>query len=957
MARIATTLLEKPMADVLIRHILNLAGGEPLTMADIRILLPNRRSCIAFKKRFAELAGGKAQLMPQIYPIGEVDEDALAVAGLFADGLLAQRLEQVRPAVGATQRLLAVAQEVFARRESYGLLIDDVEQAARLAGDICRFLDEMERDGVAADALQSIWPERFADHWQRSLGLLRHIAAWWPRQLDKLGMQSVIGRRNELLGLLTDHWAAHPPVSPVIAAGSTGTQPATAALLRVVAGLPEGMVVVPGLDIQADAAVWEAMEPSHPQYGLLRLLAALGVTPAQVELLDDEAVQGGSHDRARLLLESCRPAALTAGWKAPAGTELALSGFERIDCEHEWEEAQVVCLLLREVLEVPHKQAALVTHDAALVRRVCALMRRYGIELDSASGQALLRHPVWQVFDALSAAASQPFAPMPLLALLKHPLCAVTEATLNALERDVCRGQRRNRDMLAQLLWYVRSERCNADIADEIMRLCEWLGPLYQRFASPRTDAVMLLAVQRRCLEAMSVPVDAAMDALFAELEQALEPCGAVTPATYHQLLRQCLALHKWFPQGGGHARLHVYSPMEARMQPMDRVILGGLNEGVWPHAPAQDAWMNEAMRQSIGLPPCSARQGQEAHDWLMFASYPEVFVTRSLRSGGADTLPSRWLERIDTYMGYDKKKRESYQRSPYIDWARMRMQADEVVPLLPPAPVPPVEALPASVSVTQMETWLRNPYAAYARHILRLKPLRELDEDLSAADMGDVLHRILERFVEAVNADAAQLDEAVIVRIADEVLALYADQPQVMLFWRPRVIQLLPWLVQQERERRAVSRKVLAEQRREAVFSHLGLFARMDRMEAVDAGAWRLIDYKTRNVPKDKDVQLGYACQLPLSALILMQAEGAMIEALEYWSLGGGYGDASVHGLGGKQVEIAELIDFYREGLLSTLAHYYEGGRPFYAIPVPRMRAHFDDYEHLARIEEWLNS
>ncbi len=960
MGLVVTTALEKPMLDVLIRHIQRMAQ-QPAGVAGMLVLLPNRRSCIAMKKRFAELSAGRAMLLPAIHPIGEVDEDALGMDALFHDPALAMQLAQLKPAVGATQRLMAVAQEIYRRRESFGLAVADMEQATRLAADVCAFLDELERDGVAFDAVAGLWPERFAEHWQQSLSLLKHIVVWWPQQLAKCGMESVIGRRNQLLALLAAHWRTHPPQTAVIAAGSTGTQPATASLLKVIAGLPHGMVVLPGLDLHAEPAIWAALEPCHPQYGLAQLLRILEVQPDAVTLLDDAAVAGGSYGRARLLLESCRPCSLTHQWQRPDAGAQALEGLVRIDCQHEWEEAQAVCLLLREALETPDKRAALITHDADLARRVRALMTRYGVTLDSASGNPLLTHPAWQLFYGLSLAASQPYNPLPLLSVVKHPLCDwMRPALLTKLEHSVFRGQRRNRDVLARMQWFARSDALTPDEAETLMRVCDVLQPIYRLSAGGAVAVVDMLAAQRRCFEQLAGEADADMALILHQLEAALAGCEAMPPVHYHRLLMQCLSLHKWFErQEKGHPRLHIYTPMEARLQPLERVILGGMNEGVWPHGSAVDAWMNEAIRQSIGLPPRMAHQGLEAHDWLMLASGAEVFVTRAMRCAGVETLPSRWLERLDSYVGVPLEARQRYAQSPYLDWLRAHNQVAEVAAIEPPCPLPPVEALPQSLSVTQMEQWMRNPYAAYARHVLHLQPLQALDEELSAADMGDVLHRLFERFVLAVNADASQLTMAVLQSIADDVLREYADQPQVMMMWQPRIQQLLPWILQQERERRAISRRILPEQPLDAVFTvqgaQLQLHARIDRLEEAESKQWRVIDYKTKHIPEAKDIQHGYACQLPLSALILAQSNGGISEMLEYWSMGGGYREVLVKPVV-KAEEQERLLDFYRDGLLKTIAQYYVERRAFYAVPVPQMRSRFDDYAHLARVEEWLN-
>src|SRR6185437_5373550 len=129
--------------------------------------------------------------------------------------------------------------------------------------------------------------------------------------------------------------------------------PATAKLLRIIANLPKGAVVLPGLDRELDEDSWNELEPGHPQYGLKLLLGGIGVTRKDVR--DWQPVQAGNPAREALLREVLRPAPTTDAWRAIAekGSDeitKGLNGLSIVEAAHPGEEATAIALILRGVL-------------------------------------------------------------------------------------------------------------------------------------------------------------------------------------------------------------------------------------------------------------------------------------------------------------------------------------------------------------------------------------------------------------------------------------------------------------------------------------------------------------------------------------------------------------------------------------------------------------------------------
>ena len=274
----------EPFVDALAGGILSgrtvpLDPGDPLALSRLTILLPTRRSCRALGLAFLRAAPGQALLLPRIRPLGDIDEDEMSI-GDEAD-------ETLPDAVSPLERRLLLSRLIQRLGETPGGAAltgaGTVDQAARLAQALASLLDEIQIARIDPQGLATLAPEEYAAHWQQVLRFLSLITDRWPAILAERGQMDPAARRNALLARLAKRWEAEPPAYPVIGAGSTGSVPATRDLLAAIARLPQGAVVLPGLDTQADDETWEAIGPTHPQYALKGLLAHIGVAREAVQ--------------------------------------------------------------------------------------------------------------------------------------------------------------------------------------------------------------------------------------------------------------------------------------------------------------------------------------------------------------------------------------------------------------------------------------------------------------------------------------------------------------------------------------------------------------------------------------------------------------------------------------------------------------------------------------------------
>ncbi len=981
------------LADGLLRQ----AGPDPLALARMTLLLPNRRAVRAVGEAFLRLGEGQPRLLPRLIPLGDLEAEELA---LESGGSLGAQLDlALAPAGSEAGRIALLSQLVGAWVRARGQTMP-AAGVARLARDLARLIDEAETAEIDWRRLEGIVPEELAAHWQTTRSFLSIVTETWPEIERAQGLLGPAARRRLLLDAQVALWETSPPSGAVIAAGSTGSIPAVARLLASIARLPEGQVVLPGLDQSCRQELWEAIaaDPGHPQHGLAALLSLLEITPDRVALWPQSLPES---DAAALANLAMRPAAETVTWRdlaagaSPnrrAGWSRALAGTTWYDCADERSEASLIALLLRQALEEPRKTAALVTPDRDLARRVGAELARWEIAINDSGGRPLAETPPMAFLRLLAKAVADELTPEALLALLKHPLAAagrerrhLARDTLE-LERHLLRGPRPQPGIAGLHGAIARARQAERPLAKEradrldalVEGLEQCLAPFLAR-ASRQTDSfAALLETHLQVAERLAATVEesgaerlwageageASVDAI-GELRAAAADLPDLWPGDYPELFDSLLEGRVLRPRYGLHPRLFLWGPLEARLQSCDLVILGSLNEGSWPAQPDPGPWLSRPMRAELGLPPPERRVGLAAHDLVQSLAAPEVVLTRAAKQEGTPTIPARWLARLEALVEVlglrDQLRRPDAQAAA---WIAALDRPDAVRPCPPPAPRPPVELRPRRLSVTRVETWMRNPYGIYARHILGLERLRDLAEEPGPAERGMIVHAALEAFVKAypkaLPNDAGDALATIAQRTLDEA-GLPEDQQRL---WRPRLERLLAWYLDLDAGRRPALAEVRAEVGGTMVLDgpagKFELTAKADRIELGSDGQVTLVDYKTGAPPKAKDVAQGFAPQLPLEGAIARAGGFAGLGAsalaeLEYWHLAGGKESGTTRRAGGSKGPDADRLAIgAEEGLASLVAAFDRPETAYLARPRPGAAPAYDDYAHLARIAEW---
>ena len=973
MTSVFTIGIDRRFADELATGVLAQHGGDPLALADVLILLPTRRSVRALREAFLRATGGKPTLLPRLAPLGDLDESEWEVAAGDGSALA------LPPAIEPAEREALLARLVSAFKDDEGHPIaQSAAQALKLARELGRLLDELAIEGVSFSQLEGLVEGNFASHWQRTLKFLAIVGEAWPQVLAERGQIDAIERRTQAIRAQAARWRAEPPATPVIAAGSTGSQPATRDLLAAIAQLPQGAVVLPGLDRDMDEASWKELDQSHPQFGLRELLAALDCERSDVA----DWPGGGGSARHLLITELMRPAETTEAWSRPPTS--SLEHVTRADCATPHQEALVVALALRETLKDEGRTAALVTPDRELARRVAAELRRWNVDIDDSAGAPLADTPPAALLRALVTAVDEGFAPVALLALLKHPLCtlggdraALLDAT-RRLDRKCLRGLKPTSGMPAIRAHIEKARfgdpadrRAVETLIDRLDAATAGLAALMAESAAPAALLDATIAAGETIATADTLWSGEAGEALadaLARLRAAWAGPDEIAGGEWPALLSAMLEPEIIRPRFGRHPRLAIWGPLEARLQRADLLVLGGLNEGTWPPSVETGPWINRPMRGALGLPQPERRIGLSAHDFAAALGAERVLLTRAEREGGAPTVPSRWLARLDALFGYEPGSAaappEYIQRGrrSYLAWADALDRPDAYRPWPRPEPRPPLEARPTRLSVSSIEQWRRDPYGLYARRILGLEALDPLEAELGAADRGSALHDTLDEFLKAypsglLPADAIGQFEALGEKHLEPLLAAPAERA----FWWPRFQRLARWFVGTENARRAAGTRLLASETDGALIvgppgRPLRIEARADRIDEIEPDGWEIIDYKTGRVPSPKELEGLFAPQLLLEAAMAEQGGFKRIKGkaravhLSYWQANG-------LGNGGEVREIKDseqLVPAMLALVAKMAEHFANPATPYAALPWPEFIPHFNDYAHLERVAEW---
>ncbi|WP_406604011.1 double-strand break repair protein AddB [Bartonella gliris] len=994
-------------------------GDIQTALADTLIYVPTRRAARALRTAFVERSDTRSTFLPTIRALGDLDEDSF----LFVEN----HTNTLNPPLGESERLLLLARLIRPWRENLPthlramfdtedvLIPAHTADAIWLAQDLAHLMDEIETEAADWSKLKEIAPDMIAEWWQITLNFLTIVTQSWPQILQERQRSNPAEWRNQALKMHAKTLHHTQPNKPIIAAGVAGSIPAVSHLLKVISRLPKGAVVLPGLDLQMDEEQWDALGAineekvtsdffdhttnafSHPQYHLKKLLSLMKCHRIHVrEIGQQSAIK---EKRAAIVSEALRPASTTDQWVKIVRDdyENLCADWSFIEAINEREEALALAVALRNAIEEPQKTAALITNDRNLARRVSAELQRFGIEANDSGGIPLAQTLPSTLLRLLLENIFQPSDPIAFLSLLKHPLTTLQQSRhrlremAENFELFVLRGStgRINLCECDQFLekWietysHNTSETNALDQQknEEIHLLCHLLTKAVEPLAS-------LMKQEKECTinEAAIATVevlenfgrdenDSLVNLYQHEAGQALstflrELVSDQSGLKFHlcewpAMFSALIATRSVTPSPGGHPRLFIWGTLESRLQTVDTVVIGGLNEGSWPITTRNDAFLSRPMKMMLTLEPPEQRIGLSAHDFQWAMGMNKVVISRALRVNHVPSIPSRWLQRLETVVGKQVWKQIRARGEHVLYWTKMLDNTNVTASATRPCPVPPLDIRPRHFSVTEIETLRYDPYAIYAKKILRLKPLKALLHDPCAAERGTLYHAILAAFCTQIKNPNAVNALDVLLNIGHKEFDKLNLPPDIKAIWWTNFENFAPFFIQWERNLEPRERHAeVVSQKIPIGTTGVTLSGRADRIDVLPSKMVEILDFKTSTPPLSKQVRDLLFPQLALETALLMQ--GAFTDFqdftpsnLFYIALNG-KGEIKPQSIlsnkGEKDYQSAiALGEKAWEHLIALMEYYQNPQQGYLSHAVPLKKRYEGDYDHLARLWEW---
>lgn len=939
----------------------------PEGLARVDVILNTARMMRRCRSLFEE---GPALLLPRMRLLTDLAREA--------------NLQGLPPPLPPLRRRLELSQLIAK------LLDAQPDLAARsslydLSDSLANLIDEMQSEGVSTEVIRNLDISDMSGHWARAQQFIGIVDQFIDLHSDTVDVQA---RQRQMVENLIAKWRVDPPQHPVILAGSTGSRGTTHMLMEAIARLPQGAVVLPGYDFEQPPEVWTHLRDAltgedHPQYRFAKLLSDLDMNPSQVQRWCPD--EPASPARNRLVSLALRPAPVTHAWmsEGPKLTQLdqACADVTLVEAPNPRGEALAIALRLRQAAE-EGKTAALISPDRMLTRLVSAALDRWGILPDDSAGLPLQLTPPGRFLRHVAELFCRPLTADALLTLLKHPL------THDGSSAEAGRGDhlRHTRDFELDLRRNgppfpdAASFEAFGSTRDLTSGWIDWLSRNFadQQMTAPLdlTDWVALLRGRAEAIAAGSQRLaagesgtlwdkKAGIEALkvFANLEAEATHGGEMSARDFADLLSAILSQGEVRDRDTPYGSIMIWGTLEARVQGADLVILGGLNEGSWPEAAKPDPWLNRQLRHQAGLLLPERRIGLSAHDFQQAVAAPEVWLTRAARSDEADTVASRWLNRMTNLLsglpdqgGNAALDAMRARGQEWLDWAEALEQPTELPSAPRPSPRPPVASRPRRLTITEIPRLIRDPYAIYAKHVLRLRPLNPLVQEPDALLRGTVVHEIFEDFIRDSLEDPNRLTADHLIETARALLERDVPWPVARLLWLSRIQRLAGDFILAEQSRQSRATPLKLEAMGEARLEPLDftIACRADRIDQDERGFLHLYDYKT-GAPPSEAQQKKFEKQLLIEAA--MAEEGAFKEI----------GPAEVAraafiGLGSNLKDVpAPLSDQppakIWEELKQLIGAYFEQDQGYSS----RRMVHRDDiagdYDHLARFGEWDRS
>ena len=939
------------LADWLLSQVAN-----PLAMADVTVWVPSPRQARAVHNALAEKAGGSL-VLPNIKPFHLSEDDVETLQ------LLQKKSAQI--VINPQERLILLARQVRMKEPDMS-----AQQVMNAAQGLASLFDRLTAHNISFDALHDIVPESLATHWEHNLSFLKIVTEFYPLWLEEKGAVDAAQASKHWLLEQAKVYRDQQPQDLVVAAGFADTTPTGLQLLSAILNLPNGTLILPGFDKECA----KELEPTHPQYGMSKLLEGLGFAADHVSILGMQQAPQAQVWRAAF-----------SGQKIEGAETNHLT---LVNAQNAEIEAGTIALAMREVLEEKNKTCALVTPDRKLARRVAAALKTWQVDVDDSAGVPLDTTPLGRLFLLFMDVIIERFRPVIMAEFIRHPLVcgglekAEWKRVMNTFNDVALRGAMPFPGLgsLGKIIQAEEGLDKKNEAETAYTAIEEMFEPLLKLSAENQIDEWVNAHIKafESAVDTENLHDQKVFDGLSQVVNTMREngaAAGKVDAASYMAYIKSFLQGITIRPRQPAHPRLFIWGPLEARLQKVNRVIIGGTNEGAWPGTPTSDMWLNRTMQAQLGLPLVEAVVGLNAHDFQQLASYQDVIITRTVRDENGETLPSRFLSRLQMVLSKNKWEELSERGEKWISYWEDLQRLGELDETRIAEANPPIAARPKVWSASFVKTLMQCPYKAYARYVLHLKKPSSYEEPADAADRGQLIHECLQAFFEQVpyfpapwsgdiNKQTQQEMTQHLLRIGEVAFKKIPDATARAAWW-PRFEKIAEAFIEALIETVAQGRTPKAfEEKASLTIGSIKLQAIADRVDASAAGQV-VIDYKTGGqLPQVGDTKTGKEPQLAVEGLLASEGGyglGNAVASTEYWHLKSGGDEALSLRTVPQKIEVPDWLQDTREGIEKLESAFMREAKPYAAVPggpTPTEAVgpcRNCDYAGICRFKEWV--
>ena len=937
---------------------------NPTDLSKLTLFLPTRRVCREIKKILLKQKSWqknpkqKALILPKIKAVGDIDLDEFDL-----DYLADNDFHNSLPC--PIKYNLLLIKEIEEWNNKVGLFGKNISsnQIAAIAGKLKNFLDEINKEEIDLSGIDYVDDSELSEHKQKILKFLKYFGAIWQNDLDKNNITSAAKYYNEIINFISKNKEKTSLFdNPIIIAGSTGSIKATANLIKIIAADNNNSVILFGLDTDLKDQNWNLITQSHPQFILKNLLEFLEISRNQVQNLEFKQFEQSSARRKKLVSYSMLPAIKTDSWiEINDLNESAVAGLSLIEARNDFDEARIIAIIMRQTLEQKNKNCALISNDRNLCKMVKSVLEKWEIAVDDSHNNNLADSQIVNYFLGIAALFENDFNSINLLSILKNPITKIDSKDLQNFELEILRKISGKKDL----------EFLNKKLNQNwFSNLKSSLEPLSNLFKKEKASLENLIKTNIKCAEELSensfYELEGASEFItFIEdiLSEEIAKSFLINTKNYSDFIKGLMANYKFVKEEENfHPRLHILSSVEARLMNYDLVIVSGLNDGEFPNNNSANAWLGRKICSDLGLSDYNKKIGISAYDFSNYLGNKEVIVTRSFNKNNSPTIKSRFLLKLEAVLQATKLYEQLDLGKYYTQILAKISQIDKKENITAPRPKAAIEDRFTRFSVTDIGKWIRDPYYIYAKRILKLKPLDDIDKEPSFAEFGNFVHKALENFIkdyEEFNSLPKKI-EALINKYGKEAFGLCFPDEESKLLWWPKFENIAKWFVEKEEEIRKNLKASYTELEANLFINGINITTKIDRINFYQNGEIEIIDYKTGMVPSISEARIGLEPQLSMEAIILSDGEIKnypelqniisidKVTLLNYYNLKG-RDKSKVTQIG----PASELIPAAKDGIIELITLFSNSEMAYISCPNPDIYKE-NEYYHLARISEF---